>query len=123
MTDEQFIKYIQSLNPSASIEIKEGLMKIRMYNKKLIDELKEKYNYRCQICGESILGEDGVAVSEAHHLEQFSLTQNNNPDNIMILCPSHHRIIHKAKGLFNRREHVIEYNNGRIDSLTLNYHL
>jgi predicted restriction endonuclease len=123
MTDEQFIQYIQSLDPAASIEIKEGLKKIRKYNKKVIVDLKEKYQYRCQICGESSVGEYGVSVAEAHHMEQFSLTQNNKPDNIMILCPSHHRIIHKANGLFNKKEKIIEYDNGRIDSLTLNYHL
>lgn len=123
MTDEQFLQYIQSLNPLASIEIKEGLKKIRKYNKKVIDELKEKYQNSCQVCGESSLSEYGVSVAEAHHMELFSLTQNNKPDNIMILCPSHHRIIHKAKGVFNKKEKVIEYDNGRIDSLSLNYHL
>ncbi|WP_186445913.1 HNH endonuclease [Paenibacillus cremeus] len=54
----------------------------------------------CQICGFSGKEEYGESVIEAHHIEEFSLTQNNKPDNILILCPNHHRLVHKANGKF-----------------------
>lgn len=123
MDDDQFVNYINSLDSNASIEVKEGLRKIRKYNKKIIDELKERYNHRCQICGRSSLNEYGVSVVEGHHIEPFSLTQNNSPNNIMILCPTHHRLIHKAKGEFDRKKKEIHYANGYSEKLLLNEHL
>ncbi len=123
MDDDQFIEYINSINAEASIEVKEGLKKVRKYNKKIIDDLKKAYNYRCQICGESGMDRYGVSVVEGHHIEEFSLTQNNSPDNIMILCPTHHRLIHKAKGKFDSKEKIVRYHNGVVDKLKLNIHL
>ncbi len=123
MTDEQFSSYLQSLDQEASVEVKEGLKKVRKYNKKIIDELKEKYNHCCQICGHSGLDDYGVSVVEAHHIQEFALTQNNSPENIMILCPNHHRLIHKAKGKFDRKKKEVCYSNGYVESITINYHL
>ena len=65
----------------------------------------------------------GVDVSEAHHIEFFSKSANNNPRNIIILCPDHHRIVHKAKAIFNYESHQFEYENARVDSLMYNLHL
>ncbi|MCM3548565.1 HNH endonuclease [Alkalihalobacillus clausii] len=123
MNDEQFASYINSLDDSASIEVKEGIKKVRKYNKKIINELKDKYNNKCQICGEGSIEKYGVPVVEGHHLEEFSLTQNNSPQNIMIVCPTHHRIIHKAKGTFNSQTKEIIYSNNYLEKLKLNKHL
>jgi len=123
MTDEQFSSYINSLDDSASLEVKEGIKKVRKYNKKIIDELKNKYDNKCQICGEGSREHYGVSVVEGHHIEEFSLTQNNSPQNIMIVCPTHHRIIHKAKGFFNNKTKEVAYSNGFIEKLMFNKHL
>lgn len=123
MDDEKFNSYIQTLDHQASLEVKEGLIKVRKYNKKLIDDLKDRYSHKCQVCGESGLTEYGVSIAEAHHIERFSLTQNNSPENILILCPNHHRLIHKAKGIFNKKSKDITYENGFVESLLLNNHI
>lgn len=123
MSDEQFSSYINSLDDSASIEVKEGIKKVRKYNKKIIDELKDKYDNKCQICGEGSIEKYGISVVEGHHIEEFSLTQNNSPQNIMIVCPTHHRIIHKARGTFNSKTKEITYSNGTIEKLLVNKHL
>jgi predicted HNH restriction endonuclease len=65
----------------------------------------------------------GVDVSEAHHIQPFSLTANNDAKNVMIVCPDHHRIIHKAKPVFNYDQKAFLYNNGREDRLMYNIHL
>ncbi|MBJ7931857.1 hypothetical protein JDS81_21580 [Bacillus cereus group sp. N31] len=75
------------------------------------------------ICGRSSMDDHGVPIVERHPIEELSITQNNSPDNIMILFPDHHRIVHKAVEEFNRRKRIVVYGNGRIDKLTLNNHL
>jgi hypothetical protein len=64
-----------------------------------------------------------VDVSEAHHIDYFVKSMNNDPSNIVILCPDHHRIVHKAKAVFNFDLHQFEYENAKVDRLMLNLHL
>ena len=85
--------------------------------------LKKLYQYRCQICGATATVMYGVDVSEAHHIDFFTKSANNNPGNIIILCPDHHRIVHKAKAVFNFDMHQFEYENAKVDTLMYNLHL
>ena len=85
--------------------------------------LKKLYQYRCQICGATATVMYGVDVSEAHHIDYFTNSANNNPGNIIILCPDHHRIVHKAKAIFNYDLHQFEYENAKVDALMYNLHL
>ena len=77
----------------------------------------------CQTCGARAIEMYGVDVSEAHHIQPFSLTANNDAKNVMIVCPDHHRIIHKAKPVFNYDQKAFLYDNGREDRLMYNIHL
>jgi len=99
------------------------LINSRVFDPQIPNSLKKLYDCRCQICGARAVEMYGVDVSEAHHIELFSKTANNNADNIMIVCPDHHRIIHKAKPLFNKELLRFEYENGRRDVLKYNIHL
>lgn len=65
----------------------------------------------------------GVDVSEAHHIEYFTQSLNNNASNIIILCPDHHRIVHKANGVFDYDTHCFTYDNAKVDTLMYNLHL
>ncbi|PAY12045.1 hypothetical protein CJU60_16650 [Bacillus sp. 7705b] len=122
MDDAQFSTYINSLDSSASIEVKEGLKKFKKYNKNIINDLKAKSIANAK-SGNASLEVYGVSVVEEHHIEEFSITQNNSPAIIMILSPTHHRIIHKAKGIYDRKSNVIKYQNGKVDKLMYNSHL
>lgn len=97
--------------------------KNRVFDPKIQQSLKGLYEYRCQICGARAVELYGVDVSEAHHIKAFSLTANNDARNIMIVCPDHHRIIHKAKPVFNYEQKIFFYDNGREDKLMYNIHL
>ncbi|WP_438496814.1 HNH endonuclease [Paenibacillus sp. IHBB 3054] len=123
MSDEDYREYINTFDEDASLEVKDGLVKIRKYNKKLIDDLKMRAGYCCQICRSSSMNDYGVSIVEGHHIESFSLTQNNKPENIMILCPDHHRLIHQAKGIFNKSNLTIEYASGKVDTIAIPLHL
>ena len=97
--------------------------KIRKLNRKIGEYLKELYGYRCQICGRLIGEEYGSHIAEAHHIDYFVKSLNNNADNQMIVCPNHHRIIHDANPIFDRTEILYMYPNGYREHLQLNKHL
>lgn len=97
--------------------------KIRKLNRKIGEYLKELYGYRCQICGRLIGEEYGSHIAEAHHIDYFVKSLNNNADNQMIVCPNHHRIIHDANPAFDRSEILYVYPNGYREKLQLNKHL
>ena len=93
------------------------------FDDKIQNSLKKLYHYRCQVCGATATVMYGVDVSEAHHIDYFTKSANNNPGNIVILCPDHHRIVHKAKAVFNFELHQFEYENAKVDPLMFNLHL
>ena len=44
-------------------------------------------------------------------------------DNLLIVCPNHHRIIHAANPTFDRQQKIYIYPNGYAEGLKLNLHL
>lgn len=97
--------------------------KIRKLNRKIGEYLKELYGYRCQICGRLIGEEYGSHIAEAHHIDYFVKSLNNDADNQMIVCPNHHRIIHDANPVFERSAIRYVYPNGYTEKLMINKHL
>lgn len=122
-SEEEIERIINQQDLNSKIIKKTSITSKRVFDDKIQRSLKKLYCYRCQICGESATVMYGVDVSEAHHIEFFSKSANNNPRNIIILCPDHHRIVHKAKAIFNYESHQFEYENARVDSLMYNLHL
>lgn len=100
-----------------------NLMKIREMTLSLGEDLKRKYHYRCQICGQSIGEFYGVDLVDCHHITPFSQSLNNDQSNLLIVCPNHHRIIHAANPTFDRERKLYLYPNGREEILQLNEHL
>ena len=107
---------------SGVLEI-ERIIKIRKLNKKIGDNLKLLYGYRCQICGKLIGEEYGSQIVEAHHIDYFITSLNNDACNQMIVCPNHHSIIHDTNPVFDRRRLLYVYKNGVEQELMLNRHL
>lgn len=125
-TNEEIEKLIDDYNNleiKAKIEVKEGLKKIRKASKIVTNKLKELYDQSCQICGVNPGLDHNVNIVEAHHIEYFSISQNHSPDNIMILCPNHHRLFHTAKAEYDKENNEIIYRNGHREKLLLDKHL
>ena len=108
---------------SADILETERTGKIRKLNKKIGDNIKLLYGFHCQICGELIGEECGSRIVEAHHIDYFVTSLNNDASNQMIVCPNHHSIIHDANPIFDRRQMQYIYKNGLEQRLVLNQHL
>jgi len=101
----------------------ERIVKIRKLNKKIADNLKLLYGYRCQICGRLIGEEYGSHIVEAHHIDYFVSSLNNDASNQLIVCPNHHGIIHDTDPIFDRKRLLYIYKNGLEEKLVLNQHL
>ena len=56
----------------------ERIVKIRKLNKKIGDNLKLLYDFRCQICARALAEYDSQVV-EAHHIDYFVHSLNNVP--------------------------------------------
>ena len=108
---------------SAGLNINQRLVKVRKLNRLIGENLKLLYGYRCQICGQLIGEEYGSHIAEAHHIDYFVNSLNNDADNQMIVYPNHHRIIHDANPVFDRQRRMYRYANGFEQRLVLNKHL
>ena len=108
---------------NASIKEITRVQKVRLLDRSIGDSLKQLYNYRCQMSGEQIGEPYGAMVVEAHHIIPFTESMNNDSSNIIILSPTYHRIIHRAKPEFDRQKLAFIFRNGLIDKVKLNKHL
>jgi len=107
----------------AGLNINQRLVKVRKLNRLIGENLKLLYGYRCQICGQLIGEEFGSHIAEAHHIDYFVNSLNNDAGNQMIVCPNHHRIIHDTDPVFDRHRRMYLYANGFEQRLLLNKHL
>lgn len=108
---------------TARIEQKQQMVKIRKLDKSICDNLKELYNFRCQITAENFSEYYGTNIVEAHHIDYFTKSLNNNSDNILIISPNYHRLIHKLNPVFDRQNLCFKFENGLIEKIKINLHL
>ena len=108
-----------------SAKLKESVRIVieRSYSRQKINMLKRLYAYRCQICGQNVGENYGVDIAEVHHIRYFSESVDNSSDNLLVLCPNHHRLIHKLNPEFDYEKLEYVYSNGNKNRLILNLHL
>ena len=123
ITEKSFEDMLLTDN-NATIVQENHFVKIRKLDRNVCLNLKKLYNFRCQICGQLISAPYGnKPVVDAHHIEFFTQSLNNNYNNVMILCPNHYRIVHTYRPLFKRQTKIFEYPNGYKEKVLLNLHL
>lgn len=108
---------------NASIVETSCIKRVRKLDRSIAETLKQLYDYRCQITGERIGNEFGCSVVEAHHIEYFTKSLNNDTSNIIIVNPSFHRIIHQTSPIFDRKTLSFVFPNGVIEKVKLDKHL
>ncbi|WP_167599476.1 HNH endonuclease [Halorussus marinus] len=80
-------------------------------NTQLTKEIKEKYDYNCQICGETRRGNNGDPYAEAHHVQPLG-KPHNGPDeesNILVLCPNHHADFDYGRAKIDTQTYEVEH--------------
>lgn len=107
----------------AQIETRVSVVKYRKLNRKIGESLKSHYEYRCQICGQKIGDKYGSKMIEAHHIDYFVKSLNNDISNLLVVCPNHHSVIHDRNPVFNRTKCTYLYPNGLEEGFVLNDHL
>jgi hypothetical protein len=92
-------------------------------NPALADTLKSYYRYRCQVCGNDFEPRYSTSLAESHHVQYLSQGGLDVSQNIIVLCPNHHRIVHATDARFNRHELAYDFPNGLRERLLMPDHL
>lgn len=123
LTELDFETFEPREDKNAAIKQVTRLQKVRQLDRSIGDSLKLLYDYHCQMTGEKVGDKCNALVVEAHHIIPFTESMNNDTSNIIILSPSYHRIIHKAKPIFDHEQLAFCFQNGLIEKVKLNKHL
>ena len=121
--DFEYQSNYKEVDETARIETKGQIVKVRRLDRAIGESLKLFYSYKCQACGDNFAKKYNCKIVEAHHIDFFVNSLNNDASNIIVLCPNHHRIIHKTSPIFKREAFSFVYPNGLEEKLTLNKHL
>ncbi|MFA4851328.1 MAG: hypothetical protein WC868_05065 [Bacteroidales bacterium] len=113
----------KKIDETATIVQKQKFVKIRRLDNSISDNLKLLYKYKCQLCGNDFGYKYNSIIVEGHHIDFFTISMNNNSENIMIICPNHHRVFHKVKPDFDKKNLLFAYPNGLKEKIKLNFHL
>lgn len=119
MTQDQWIAYVQQLRGPTG---REPVTTRRKRSRSLAQAMKQRYEYRCQLCRTDDLVIDmgsGKYYVEIHHVRGLAETEKPRPnspqmedrqeandycldsyENIVVLCPYHHRLLHYYRGGF-----------------------
>ncbi len=123
MSELDFETFEPREDKSAGIKQVTCIQKVRQLDRSIGDSLKLLYGFRCQMTGELVGEPYGVTCVEAHHIVPFTESMNNDTSNIIILSPSYHRIIHKAKPVFDRPSLSFHFPNGLVEKVQIDKHL
>lgn len=90
MAKKNLLEYINSLKDADSEKV---IVKSKNYkrNNKTIVLIKILRDYKCQICSHTIIKKDGTKYIEAAHIKAKYLKGIEKPENIILLCPNHHK--------------------------------
>lgn len=105
----------ESNNHERIPERKKSIVQRKIRDTKVIQQLKEKYKNKCQICGKSIKIDKNTFYSEGAHIKPLGSPHNGSDtkDNIIILCPNHH--VEFDYGLI-----TIDHRNNMVSSISKN---
>jgi 5-methylcytosine-specific restriction enzyme A len=110
-------------NQDISPDSKGKLIRRVSRNRILVKELNELYGGRCQICSFDPLMFYGKPLCVAHHITYISREGDDSLENLVLVCPNCHEALHKSDAVFDFKDLVYRYDNGRVSPLVINHHL
>lgn len=122
ISEEELEQIINFSDPDATIEVVTKTSTRRVCSTAIVHKLKKLYKGQCQICGKKPIEGFDTDICEAHHIEHYAETQNNDANNIIIVCPNHHRLLHRMNMTFNRETMCFYYLDNEL-IVQLDYHL
>ena len=109
--------------PRVSAERKREILKEYQRNRTIVQRLKEMYTGRCQICAFDPITVYNVNASAGHHIHYLSRGGQDILENLVLVCPNHHAVIHADEAVFDYGQRKFIFSNGRHEPLVLNQHL
>ncbi|MEI7822018.1 MAG: HNH endonuclease signature motif containing protein [Verrucomicrobiota bacterium] len=100
-----------------------ALSNARPRNRQLVSSLNELYSGRCQLCSFDSPTVYGVESAEAHHIQYLSRGGDDVIENLVLVCPNHHTVIHNGSAHFDYGTLRFIFTNGRVEPLCMNEHL
>ncbi|WP_202986228.1 HNH endonuclease [Aliivibrio sp. S10_S31] len=94
--DEQFLEDTSAIvDPSITTRV----IQVRKRNKRLVSKLKNLYQHKCQVTGEDFLFQkkNGTNYTEAHHLIPLGDGGSDRAENLIVICPQIHSMLHHAR--------------------------
>jgi len=89
-TKEEIAIELQNLKPTDPEEVIINSKSFKRDNR-TIAQIKIVRDFKCQICSTSLKKKDGSLYVEAAHIEPKHRKGRETPDNIILLCPNHHK--------------------------------
>ncbi|KOS05149.1 HNH nuclease [Flavobacterium akiainvivens] len=118
LSKEKLLDYIRDIKMDDSLLV---IVKNKFYkrNNRTLALIKILRDYKCQICSTSILKKDGMKYIEAAHIKAKHKKGLETPNNIILLCPNHHKEFDLGDLIIN--EHT--YDKINFDLNGINYEL
>lgn len=123
LSEEEYEHIINAADPNAHLAIRVGPHSHRIFRASIIQNLKTLYSGKCQICGKNPFAPLDINICEAHHIDAFSKSKNNDANNIMIVCPNHHKMIHLLNLQFDPDRMAFVKNDSVVLSVLFDLHL
>lgn len=119
----EILKELENLQETDPIEITVNHKTYKRDNK-TVAQIKILRDFKCQICSTTILKKDGSKYIEAAHIKAKHRKGRETLDNILLLCPNHHKEFDYGKlEILNHNKAEIEFklnDNQYKISLTIN---
>lgn len=123
LTEEELENIVNFKDNNADVKIIKTSVGRRIYNTSIVKQLKNLYSGKCQICGCEVFPNKDVDICEVHHIKYFSVSHNNDASNLIVVCPNHHRLIHKLNPTYDSKRKVFVFNDNKELKILLDYHL
>jgi len=115
---------ILELKSLKQIDSEEVIINSKSYKRdnKTVAQIKFLRDFKCQICSTMIRKKDGTYYIEAAHIKPKHQKGRETPDNIILLCPNHHKEFDFGEiEIKNHNLTFIEFVlNGQLHNLSLN---
>ena len=90
-------------------------------DRSIVEQLRDLYEGECQICGWAPRQRYKEELCEAHHVRWLSRGGNDALSNLVLVCPNHHRAIHRCDAPFDFEHFAFKFES-RLETLTSKRH-
>jgi hypothetical protein len=87
-------------------------------DRRLVEDLRSVYSGECQICSWSPRRVYGAELCEGHHVHWLSRGGPDDVSNMVLLCPNHHRAVHRCDAPFDYEANGFVFPGGHIEALS-----